>query len=78
MRGVKRQASRSLPVLRASYELPEPLGVLQGVRQDWKKWLNRRARGKTLRWDDYENLLRLHPLLLPRIVRPWVGAQCQV
>jgi RNA-directed DNA polymerase len=48
------------------------------VRKHWKKWLNRRTRGKTLSWSDYENLLRLHPLLRPRIVRSWVGAQSQV
>ena len=50
----------------------------RGVRNHWKKWLNRRTRGKTLNWSDYENLLRLHPLLRPRIVRSWVGTQSHV
>jgi RNA-directed DNA polymerase len=48
------------------------------VRQHWKKWLNRRTRGKTLSWSDYENLLRLHPLLRPRIVHSWVSTQSSV
>jgi len=43
------------------------------VRKNWKKWLNRRTRGKTLSWADYESLLRLHPLLRPRITRAWAG-----
>jgi hypothetical protein len=44
------------------------------VRRVWKKWLNRRTRGKTLRWVDYEELLKLQPLLRPRITRSWAGA----
>jgi group II intron reverse transcriptase/maturase len=44
------------------------------VRKIWKKWLNRRTRGKTLRWADYEELLILHPLLRPRITHCWAGA----
>ncbi|MDO8588397.1 MAG: group II intron reverse transcriptase/maturase [Armatimonadota bacterium] len=43
----------------------------QGVRRLWKKWLNRRTRGKTLSWDVYAQLLRRHPLLRPRIAHPW-------
>jgi hypothetical protein len=43
------------------------------VRRIWKKWLNRRTRGKTLRWVDYEELLKRHPLLRPRITRSWTG-----
>jgi group II intron reverse transcriptase/maturase len=43
----------------------------RAVCKIWKKWLNRRTRGKTLTWDSYESLLRLHPLLRPRIMRPW-------
>ena len=48
------------------------------VRKHWKKWLNRRTRGKTLSWGNHENLLRLHPLLRPRTVRSWVGEKSQV
>jgi group II intron reverse transcriptase/maturase len=44
------------------------------VRKVWKKWLNRRTRGKMLRWTDYEELLKRHPLLRPRITHSWVGA----
>lgn len=39
------------------------------VRKCWKHWLNRRTRGKTLNWDDFESLLTLHPLVRPRITR---------
>jgi group II intron reverse transcriptase/maturase len=48
------------------------------VRKTWKKWLNRRTRGKTLTWDDYDNLLRLNPLLRPRITRSWASAVSHV
>jgi RNA-directed DNA polymerase len=44
------------------------------VRKIWKKWLNRRTRGKTLTWTDYQELLSLHPLLRPRITHAWAGA----
>ncbi len=43
------------------------------VRRIWKKWLNRRTRGKTLNWHAYAQLLNRHPLLRPYITRPWVG-----
>lgn len=46
----------------------------QAVRRIWKKWLNRRTRGKTVNWSVYEQLLRQHPLLRPRITHPWAGA----
>jgi group II intron reverse transcriptase/maturase len=46
----------------------------QAVRRIWKKWLNRRTRGKTVSWPVYEQVLILHPLLRPRIVHPWAGA----
>ncbi len=35
------------------------------------KWLNRRTRGNTLKWEKYTALLRRHPLLLPCLSRPW-------
>lgn len=44
------------------------------VRRIWKKWLNRRTRGKTLNWHEYAQLLHRHPLLRPYIARPWAGA----
>jgi RNA-directed DNA polymerase len=43
----------------------------RAVRMIWKKWLNRRTRGKTLTWPVYEQLLHRHPLLQPRITRSW-------
>jgi RNA-directed DNA polymerase len=43
----------------------------RGVRGLWRKWLNRRTRGKTLNWTAYEHLLSRHPLMRPRIMRPW-------
>jgi RNA-directed DNA polymerase len=46
----------------------------RGVRRVWKKWLDRRSRGRTLTWEAYEQLLRRYPLLRPRITRPWASA----
>jgi len=39
----------------------------------WREWLGRRTRGRPLRWDRYNAILRQHPLLLPRITHAWVG-----
>ena len=41
----------------------------RGVRRLWRKWLNRRTRGKTLTWDEFQELLDRFPLLNPRITR---------
>lgn len=46
-----------------------------GVVRCWKKWLNRRSRGTTLPWAKYNQLLRRHPLLRPRIVQSWTSAR---
>lgn len=46
----------------------------RAVHKLWKKWLNRRTRGKTLTWTVYQELLSLHPLLRPRITHAWAGA----
>jgi len=43
----------------------------EGVRRIWHKWLNRRTRGNTLNWLAYAQLLQRHPLLCPRLSRPW-------
>src|ERR1700730_2680998 len=43
----------------------------RGVRRTWRKWLNRRTRGRWLTWERYGELLRKHPLLQPRILHPW-------
>ena len=45
----------------------------RGVRRIWKKWLNRRTRGKTLNWATFAQLLERHPLLRPFIAHPWAG-----
>ena len=45
----------------------------RGVRRIWRKWLNRRTRGKNFTWDDYQQLLDRHPLLLPRIKHAWAS-----
>jgi len=43
----------------------------RSARRIWKKWLNRRTRGKTLNWAKFAHLLSRHPLLRPRITRSW-------
>ncbi len=43
----------------------------RGVRRIWKKWLNRRTRGKSLPWVAYAELLNRHPLLRPFITHAW-------
>lgn len=45
----------------------------RSTRRIWKKWLNRRTRGKTVNWSVYEQILNRHPLLRPRITRPWAS-----
>ena len=45
----------------------------QVVHKTWKKWLNRRTRGRTLTWPIYEKLLNRYPLLHPRIAHPWTS-----
>jgi len=49
----------------------------RGVRRVWHKWLNRRTRGKTLNWKEYQKLLDRYPLRRPRITRPWASAGSQ-
>ena len=44
------------------------------VRRVWKKWLNRRTRGKTLTWGRFAQLLQRYPIAVPRITRSWTGA----
>jgi group II intron reverse transcriptase/maturase len=47
------------------------------VRRTWKKWLGRRTRGRSFSWEKYQQILQRHPLLRPKIVRPWAGAASQ-
>jgi RNA-directed DNA polymerase len=46
----------------------------QRVRRIWREWLSRRTRGKQLTWERFEEMLRQHPLPLPRITHAWAGA----
>lgn len=46
----------------------------RAVRGIWRKWLNRRTRGKTLPWPEYAKLLARHPLACPRITRSWASS----
>jgi RNA-directed DNA polymerase len=48
------------------------------VRKLWRKWLNRRTRGKSLPWRLYEELLVAHPLPRPYVARPWAGVGSRV
>ncbi len=50
----------------------------RGVRKTWRKWLNRRTRGKALSWRVYDGLLAAYPLQRPYIARPWAGAVSHV
>jgi RNA-directed DNA polymerase len=50
----------------------------RGVRKTWRKWLNRRTRGKTLPWHVYDEFLAVYPLQRPYIARPWAGAVSHV
>jgi group II intron reverse transcriptase/maturase len=45
------------------------------VRRIWRKGLSRRTRGKGMTWEKYAAILRKHPLLLPRILPLWRGAE---
>jgi group II intron reverse transcriptase/maturase len=40
----------------------------------WREWLSRRTRGKQLTWERFAEILRQHPLLLPRITQARAGA----
>ena len=44
------------------------------VRRIWCEWLSRRTRGRPLTWERFAEILRLYPLLLPRITHTWAEA----
>src|SRR6266545_1045673 len=50
----------------------------RGVRRAWRKWLNRRTRGRSLPWRVYGELLNAYPLQRPSIAQPWAGAVSHV
>jgi len=43
------------------------------VQRIWHYWLSRRTRGKRMTWERYEEILRQHPLLPPRITHTWAN-----
>lgn len=49
----------------------------RATRRIWKKWLNRRTRGKTVSWGKFAQILERHPLLRPRITHSWTNAGSQ-
>ena len=72
-------------ILRGHYQYygrPTNFGSLwtfyRGVRRVWRKWLNRRTRGRSLPWRVYGELLNAHPLQRPYIARSWAGAGSRV
>ena len=50
----------------------------RGVRRAWRKWLNRRTRGRALPWRVFGELLNAYPLQRPYIAQPWAGAVSHV
>ena len=50
----------------------------RAVRRIWRKWLNRRTRGKTVGCAVFEQILARLPLLLPCIKRSWCTAGSRV
>jgi len=43
----------------------------RAVCKIWRKWLSHRTRGKELTWEQYNEFLRHHSLLLPWITHSW-------
>ena len=43
------------------------------VRSIWRKWLQRRTRGRHLSWGTFLKLLKRYPLLVPRISHAWTA-----
>jgi len=43
------------------------------VRSTWRKWLQRRTRGRHLSWGTFLKLLKRYPLLVPRISHAWTA-----
>jgi len=41
------------------------------ARSTWRKWLQRRTRGRSLSWEIYLKFLKRYPLLPPRIYHAW-------
>ena len=49
----------------------------QTVRGIWRKWLDRRTRGKRVTWPVYAQIEQRHPLSRPRITQSWAIARNQ-
>lgn len=45
------------------------------VQRTWRKWLNRRHRGRTLNWETFGQLLTRHPLIPARVVHSVYGCR---
>ena len=41
------------------------------VRRIWRRWLERRTRGRRLSWPRFTRILARYPLLRPRITHAW-------
>jgi len=70
----RRDVAESLRILHRLSNYRSLQRFYRGVCRVWRKWLNRRTRGKTLTWEDYDQLLERLPLLRPRITPAWTGA----
>lgn len=77
---VKEQCAALNAKLRGHYQyygrptnMPSLRKFYRGVRRCWRKWLNRRTRGKIFTWEQYHQLLDRHPLLRPKITHAWAG-----
>ena len=44
------------------------------VKRSWLKWLNRRSQKKSLTWDQFAKILKIHSLPRPRIVHSYLRA----
>jgi group II intron reverse transcriptase/maturase len=47
----------------------------RAVQRIWHMWLNRRTRGNPMSWDTYNELLKRHPLLKPKITHTWARSR---
>lgn len=43
-------------------------GFFEQAKRSWRKWLNRRSRGRDMPWERFNRLLARYPLPAPRIV----------
>jgi hypothetical protein len=71
----QRQAPRLLPILRTLPTNSRSIWKFyRAVCRIWRKWLNRRTRGKRLPWEKYTELLRRHPFCFLEEPAAWKSA----